>query len=327
MQHSPQTPKNKILVVYHANCADGFTAAWLMYKYSACLPAAEFVFHAALYHETCPPQLLETSEDKDQYIHVYMVDFSYPRPALDAMMARFPETNFTLIDHHKTAMEALLDKPGLICRCSSEYCGAMGVFKFISRPELKESLPPGYALAGILAGHAPWFLAYINDRDLWKHELPHTKEVNAYIGSLDYTFENWDALEQLGVEQVILKGEALLQYRQKTVAGLCKGRQLVDLFGYSQVPTVNTSGAFASDTGDALSKLHPEAPMTMTYHFAYGKLLCSLRSPQGTGADVSEVAKVFGGGGHKHASGCNIAQDHPQYHQILTTLNILPSQE
>lgn len=316
--------KKKCLVVYHANCADGFTAAWLMSKYATIRPEWEFVYHAAIYTETEPAPLLADENAGDNFAAVYMVDFSYKRPHLDAMMEKYPNVVFSLIDHHKTAMEALLDKPGLRCICDASMCGASNVYGYIRN---QTSWADKFLMAqvGEVLDQA-WFVPYVNDRDLWLKALPMTEEINAYIGSLEKTFDNWDKLLTMTPDQAAAIGENLLAYKRGIVAGLCKGHQVVSIFGYENVPVVNTSGAFASDTADALSKMYPDAPMTLTYHFAHGSPLFSLRSPE-TGVDVSEVAKRFGGGGHMHAAGCSISQDSPHYFPTLKALKILPSQE
>src|SRR4051794_31369945 len=81
------------LVIYHANCFDGFCCAWLFHRV---YPDAEF--HAAHYG-TEPP--LEKAALRDTYV----ADFSYKRPD----MRRLAEVARSLIvlDHHKTAQAEL----------------------------------------------------------------------------------------------------------------------------------------------------------------------------------------------------------------------------
>ena len=81
------------LVIYHADCADGFCAAWVARGVLG--DAAEYV--PAHYGQN-PPDVLAGAM-------VYILDFSYPR---DVMIQIAKEARLVLVrDHHKTAMAAL----------------------------------------------------------------------------------------------------------------------------------------------------------------------------------------------------------------------------
>src|SRR5271169_5753810 len=77
----------KPLVIYHADCIDGLTAAWVARR---SLHDADL--HPAS-HGSSPPDM--TGRD------VYMLDFAYPRPVME-VIARQVQT-LVLLDHHKTA--------------------------------------------------------------------------------------------------------------------------------------------------------------------------------------------------------------------------------
>jgi len=78
---------DKLLVLFHASCADGFCAAWICHKI---YPDAEYV---AVQYGQEPPDV------KDR--EVLILDFSYPRKQLLAM--RSAAKNLEVLDHHKTA--------------------------------------------------------------------------------------------------------------------------------------------------------------------------------------------------------------------------------
>lgn len=65
----------RTICIYHGNCADGFTAAWAVWK----ALGAQVEFIPGVYGEA-PPDV--TGAD------VIMVDFSYKRPVLEAMAAK-----------------------------------------------------------------------------------------------------------------------------------------------------------------------------------------------------------------------------------------------
>jgi nanoRNase/pAp phosphatase (c-di-AMP/oligoRNAs hydrolase) len=70
------------------------------------------------------------------------------------------------------------------------------------------------------------------------------------------------------------------------------------------IPSVNCPGMFASDIGNILAKSSPVG-VGFTYCTEDGvNMKCSLR---GTGqVDVSNLAKILGGGGHHNAAGFTI---------------------
>src|SRR5258708_37459253 len=82
-----------ILCIYHANCADGFGAAWAVRH--AFGDGVEF--HPGFYGEA-PPDVAGRD--------VLLVDFSYKRPVLDEMAKA--AHSILILDHHKTAAEDLI---------------------------------------------------------------------------------------------------------------------------------------------------------------------------------------------------------------------------
>ena len=83
------------ICIYHGNCADGFGAAWVVRK-----ALGDIEFFAGKYQEP-PPDVTGKN--------VVMVDFSYKRPVLLEMAEK--ANSILIIDHHKTAIEDLIDLP------------------------------------------------------------------------------------------------------------------------------------------------------------------------------------------------------------------------
>ena len=115
----------------------GFGAAWALWKK---FPSAEF---KPVKHGYPPPPNLKGR-------HIVMVDFSYHRPALEAMAQE--AASLQVLDHHITAQDALAGLP----------------FAYF---DLKKS---GAVLAWEWAHQqpAPWLLQYVQDKDLWTWALP-----------------------------------------------------------------------------------------------------------------------------------------------------------
>ena len=80
------------LCIYHANCADGFTSAWVVNKYFK----GNVDFYPGV-HQKDPPDVTGR--------HVIFVDFSYKRDVIKKMdqVAK----SILILDHHKSAMEEL----------------------------------------------------------------------------------------------------------------------------------------------------------------------------------------------------------------------------
>jgi oligoribonuclease NrnB/cAMP/cGMP phosphodiesterase (DHH superfamily) len=146
----------------------------------------------------------------------------------------------------------------------------------------------------------PDIVRYIEDRDLWRFELPHSKEINAALSSYPRDFAVWDQLENKKIEELILEGTAILRYQTQLVDFLAKEAEEVDIAGH-KVLSIN-SPVLQSELGNRLAQGHPFGAV---WYDQKGKRKYSLRSAA-DGVDVSEVAKQYGGGGHKAASGFSI---------------------
>lgn len=261
---------NKYLIIYHRNCADGFTAAWIA---ASALGGAELF--AAHYGEP-PPDVRGR--------HVYVVDFSYPRDVLLTMKEE--AASLVVLDHHATAKA---DLDGLdFCMFDMEESGASLTWRHF-RPWLD----------------APKLVQYIRDRDLWRWALPDSREVSEYIRLQPYTLVAWDALAaelDRDLTPAVSIGRALRQATEKRVEEAAKKRVAVSIAGVPfQVTNATTdfsevAGALSRETGAGAAYFHRQD----------GRVQFSLRS-EGRTVDVAEVAKRFGGGGHPSAAGFDVS--------------------
>lgn len=263
----------KVLVIYHANCFDGFCAAWLLnWKF----PDAEF--HAAHYG-TEPPNVKGK--------RVIIADFSYPR---ETMLKLIEESaSIVVLDHHKTAQADLQGIEGdrVDITFDMSKSGGRLTWEWINCGGLNGD-----------AGEGPWQVAYTEDRDLWKWELPHSREVNAALRSYPLDFKLWDELAQRDWKELVPEGAAIRRCEVQTVEQHTRHAQRKTLAGHS-IPFVNATVLFSEIAGE----LAKGEPFAATYFDrADGFRQWSLRS-DANGVDVSAVAKIYGGGGHKNAAG------------------------
>jgi uncharacterized protein len=263
----------KPLCIYHSLCADGFTAAWVVWKYFG---EGHVDFHAATHGDPHPEV-----DDRE----VYVVDFSYPRPIIEAMARR--AMKLTVIDHHVTAaqdLDGFIHNDGVVDGVfDMDKAGCLLTWEWF----FKDKAPPPALLA-------------VNDRDLWKFELPCTREIFSALTSYPYAFETWDALMEADRLEVLRQeGIAFDRKQQKDIAEvIAAGAHLITIAGHT-VPACNVPYMWASDAGNILAQGHPFAAC---FWIDGDKIAFSLRSAP-EGLDVSEVAKRFGGGGHRHAAG------------------------
>ncbi|MGU7780691.1 DHHA1 domain-containing protein [Burkholderia sp. PU8-34] len=268
----------KPLVIYHGNCADGFSGAWCFWKKFG--DEAEYV--AGVYQKD-PPDVAGRI--------VYLVDFSYKREIVKEMVAS--ALRVTLIDHHKTAIEDLDGLPGLLTFTDLNRSGATLAWDFLFPEEDR-----------------PLLLGHVEDRDLWRFKLPGTREIQAFMFSHEYTFELWDRLmsaDQAELVKMTAAGAAIERKHHKDVAELvrvCKRRMVI---GGHDVPVANLPYTMSSDAGHLMAQ--GELFAACYWDTEEGRTF-SLRSAD-DGIDVSDIAKQYGGGGHAKAAGFKVPREHP----------------
>ena len=160
----------------------------------------------------------------------------------------------------------------------------------------------------------PLLIHYIQDRDLWLFQLEHTKPIHAFLSSIPFDFGLWDVAAsaiETDFSSIIDQGEAILRTTRKHIDTMLKNPPTI-LFDAGHltetIEIVNCPGWMASDMGHELAKRNL---FGLTYFDMKDKRVFSLRSAE-NGIDVSEIAKKYGGGGHKHASGFAIPLNHQQ---------------
>lgn len=263
----------KTLCIYHGNCADGFGSAWVVRK-----AMGDIDFHAGVYQDD-PPDC--TGRD------VLMVDFSYKRPVIEEILK--VADSVTVIDHHKTAeaeLAPLLESGAIQGRFDMNHSGAMLTWQWFNG----DNLPPP-------------LIYVIEDRDLWRFNYPHTRAVQAAVFSYPYDFEVWDKLmDPAKLLELETEGRAIERKHHKDIAELvavCKRR--MDIGGHN-VPVASLPYTLTSDAGHLMAQGEPFA--ACYWDTPEGRVY-SLRSTD-DGVDVSEVAKQYGGGGHRNAAGFRI---------------------
>lgn len=282
---------NLPLVIHHDNCADGFAAAWVVWKHFG----GNVELHPGKYGEA-PPDV--TGRE------VYIVDFSYPSDVIKEMSKT--AAHITIIDHHKTAQADLCGVDWVAHGVANPECCAVDVFFDMERS--------GCALTWIWFNDdrnepVPQLLLHIEDRDLWKFELEYTREIQSALYSYPFDMKVWDdiitgSIEMFGVGELVAEGRAIQRKHMKDVEAAVKTARTMYIGGFL-VPVVNCSPVYASDVGHVIGEGHPFAATYFDNGYERQFSLRSLPEAMG-GIDVSAIAKQYGGGGHKHAAGFKV---------------------
>lgn len=274
------------VVLYHSNCCDGFGAAWCVWAAST-KDDIEFVGCSHLAKNTEIEDIIDAVQNKN----VLMFDFCFKSDVL----SRIDESarKFAILDHHTTALEeiqranledrSVLDVTRSGCSLAWEY----------SFSQSKKEVP-----------EMPRFLKFIQDRDLWRYELPDTKAfVAAVYPTIKYTFDDWLHFQDDDVvDKYISEGKIILKYQKLEIEKLAESAKYVfDWNGYN-IKVINATN-YISDLGNYLAKKADFA--LLWWYDAHRQIIkVSLRSDaHGNNVNVANIAKKYGGGGHPNAAG------------------------
>ena len=158
--NQPMLPSEVDVVIYHADCADGFAAAWALHQ-----RYGDKASYQPLHYDA------PLDEEALRGKRVLMVDVHMDRDRIESLQNACQ--SFLLIDHHKTALDKL---EGLECcylDMSRSGAGLAWDLAFPDRPR-----PPLIELA--------------ETRDLWKWERnPDAKALCRPMDALPNDFQAW----------------------------------------------------------------------------------------------------------------------------------------
>lgn len=269
-QNSKIKMAKDVMVIYHGECVDGFSAAWVAWK-----KFGDSADYAPAHHQE---SLFESFKEKE----VYVLDFSFPKEVMVSLVESGRKV--VVIDHHKSAEETVKMAHEYLYKMENSGAVLAWQYFFPERP-------------------VPWLLRYIEDRDIWKLELPDTFSMGLMLDTFNKDFATWSRLaeeleDKTTRKQYIEKGKLIGKYELKIIEDITFDKEIVKFEGY-ETYAVNAPHFFASQIGYALYKEKP--PIAIMWHWSGGRISVSLRSDGSV--DVSEIAKKFGGGGHKGAAG------------------------
>ena len=281
-----------MIVYYHNACPDGWCAAWVAKrKY----PDAKLV---AIDHGLTLDQL-DSIYREARGQDVLMVDYSLRTREANDELARVANS-FRILDHHKSAKEVLAGAPYATFDMNRSGAGLAWDHLFgVDCKERPFQVPDEPGQVGYLIDCRPWFIDYVEARDLWRWDsVTNAREVCAYIGSQPFTIEAYDALVDISVSDVLALGSGAQAHIDHFVRETIKNVRFGHLLGH-EVAILNATYLNCSEIGNELAK---EAEFSITWFERKDDVIqFSLRSIGEM--DVSAIAKQFQGGGHKNAAG------------------------
>lgn len=280
------TGTNKAVVIYHANCVDGFASAWAFHTLKENDYPGGVWYQAMSYG-----QQFDQIWPRGKHVDCFIVDFSFDRKMLDVLARSF--NKILVLDHHKTAAETLTtweDKPKnleIVFDMERSGCGITWDYFVGNERRVR-----------------PLFLNYIEDRDLWRFQLRESKEVNAFITFQDKTFNVYNLLNEFRLIDMARDGSLLMEQHQKFCEQMAEdARPLTISNGLGESwngLASNCTPQFSSEVGNLLA--NRSGTFGATYHSQKdGLVKWSIRSVGDY--DVAAIAKLFGGGGHRNAAG------------------------
>lgn len=270
------TTTSDALILYHADCDDGFGAA-----YAAWLSLGDGAEYQPVYYgDQIPPDRLTGRQ-------VFILDFSFS-PVVLRKMARHA-AKIVLLDHHKSAASqwtGVEPIPNVELHFDMDRSGAQMAWDYFHAGSVR---PP--------------LIDHIGDRDLWRFAFADTKAFCAGLSLIPTSFESWQ-LAATHPTDLIFKGHIVLDVLQRQIdSALRKDLRPVTLCGYRGLATNAISNT--SEIGHAVAKR--SGTFSLTFFIKGDEAICSLRSI--APFDVSVIATQYGGGGHAQASGFTVPID------------------
>jgi hypothetical protein len=281
----------KVLVLYHSSCVDGFTAAW-----SAWDVIRDEGTYLPCQHGVEPPWEKIVAGN---FHAIYILDFCFSPDVLRKMSSMTDDV--IIIDHHVSSKKELGDvelPSNVEVNFDMTKSGARMAWEYFH--EGKE---------------VPKLVRYVEDRDLWKFTEPKSEAVNAWIFSQfkpGKTFGEWSLVRDLidsNFPPIMEAGEGMLSQKKILVEIAFAFAVEVEFDGVKVLS--NNTPSLISEVGHALCE--PDGrEFSIVYYQRFDPTdggwvwQYSLRSTERPGqpcADVSVIAKKYGGGGHARAAG------------------------
>lgn len=273
------------IILFHYPCQDGLVSAWVADYYHRQNDKKLELY--PIYHGG------DIDMEKLRGKSVICCDYAPSLEELEKMEKIV--TKITILDHHISAQRDLENKSYAIFDMNLSGAGLTWKYFYGDNP--------------------PDFVSMIQDRDLWTWKLPKTRDFTSGLSTICSTLRanNFEKLFEL-FDELLTDSTKYLKYLEigKIVGqvNINKAMEIadahyktIDQYNDYKVCIVNCPGDLVSDVGSSLvsRKDRCDFAVLWNYYHPTKEYKISLRS--GNRADVSVIAKQFGGGGHRNAAG------------------------
>ena len=279
------TDKIYDIVLFHYPCQDGLASGWI---------TNDFHQKQNSKIELYPIQHGDIIDlEKLTNKRVIFCDYAPSKEILDEIEK--VTIKITILDHHISSQKALVDKPYAIFNMTKSGAGLTWEYFF---PNVK----------------MPDFIQMIQDRDIWTWKIPNSREFTSGFSTVVSGIELYDFAELFELFDDLCEYPnknifyiELGNVINKTIMMKCKqiAKEHLTKINYYKnynVCIVNCSSELTSDLGNILSSNdNVDFAVLWKYNHPKEEYYISLRS--NNKVDVSLIAKEYGGGGHKNASG------------------------
>lgn len=296
---------NNTLVIYHADCADGFGAA-----FAAWMKLGDF---SAEYIPMKYGDITVANFDEEFFTNktVYILDFSFPKEIMERLFSICAKVVW--LDHHAGVFKDWGKEPN---KYLSDYINeaVLGIEgSYTTTPTIILDNMRSGALIAWEYFHpyesAPELFQHLDDYDRWQFKYSKTKEFAIALAvNTPWSFQQWqDFLNPRVLKSLCVEGTALLKAQESQITSIIKEASacVFRLSGegnnsqWHEGNMVNCPAFLTNEVGHRISTINGTFGLCW-YQLADGKVKCSLRS---TEYDVLSIAKAYGGGGHKTAAG------------------------
>ena len=257
----------RTIVLYHANCPDGFGGAYAAWKKFG--DSAEY--RAMGYGDSAPTDLAGAN--------VFFIDFCYEQERMDAVKAI--AASLTVLDHHEGVEEVSTSMPAFVYDANRS--GATIAWSFFHPDQ-----------------PVPRLLKIVEDDDLFRFQLPETKAMLSYLAVKPFSFAFWDSLahdldDPAHAEALLAKVRVYREYFDLLIEQSVERAKLVEFEGHRvYVGQTHPMKPMVSALGNALAR--KQGPFGLVVQIRTEGIAVSMR---GDGSlDLLPIAQKHGGNGH-----------------------------
>ncbi|XP_078162980.1 DHHA1 domain protein [Carex rostrata] len=305
----------KPAVLYHYPCPDGAFAALAAHLYFSAISSPALFFPNTVYDP-----IRCNSLPLDEISEAYLLDFSGPPGFINDLSSKIDSV--TILDHHKTALEALSDDAATGKNVTKiidmNRSGATIAFDFFRDKLLRAPTSDIKFVPDSKLEKVEKLFKFIEDGDLWRWKLLHSKAFSSGLKDMNLEFNVninpllFNQLLELDPDQVISLGQDSLAHKQNLINECLDKSYEISLgsgqFGHCLAVDADSISNLRSELGNQLAEKSRSQNLrgigAVVYKVPELKndefLKISLRSLDSE--DTTPISQEYGGGGHRNAS-------------------------